>query len=121
MGEYFGYVSVDHFLVCGHGDRHPVVLVFDEVQAADAVHLDRRDRLAAPLCQREPFPAGSHPVGGGTEPVVKSRRVERADDRAQPDGLQAELPAVTAAGQGTTVTGHLLARTSRTASDPTRR
>ena len=93
MGEYFGHVSVDHFLVRGHRDRHPVVPVFDEVQAADPVHLDRRDRLAAPLGQREPFPAGSHPVGSGPEPVVEfAPLIERADDRVQPDGLQAKLP-----------------------------
>jgi len=93
VGEYFSYVGVDHFLVRGHRDRHPVVPVFDEVQAADPVHLDRRDRLAAPLGQREPFPAGSHPAGGGPEPVVEvAPRVESADDRVQPDGLQAKPP-----------------------------
>jgi hypothetical protein len=48
-GEHFGDVGVDHLLVCRRGDRYPVVPVFDEVQAADPVDLDRRDRLAASL------------------------------------------------------------------------
>jgi hypothetical protein len=39
-------------MVCcpvAHRDRHPVVAVPDEMQVTDPVHVDRRDRLAAPL------------------------------------------------------------------------
>jgi hypothetical protein len=49
VDENFGGVGVDHLLVCRGGDRYPVVPVFDEVLAADPVHLDGRDRFAAPL------------------------------------------------------------------------
>jgi len=67
--------------------------IADEMQAAGAVHLDRRDRRAAPFCQRQLLPAGPHPVGGGPEvPVEVAPRVDRADDRVQPYRLQAHVP-----------------------------
>src|SRR6266581_5721704 len=67
--------------------------VVHEMQVAYAVHLDRRDRRTAPLCQRQLLPAFPHSVGGGPEvPVEVAPRVDRADDRVQPYGLQAQGP-----------------------------
>ncbi len=66
--------------------------VLHEVQAADAVHVDGRDRLAAPLGQGQPLPPLPDARGGGPEPAVEiPGRVDGADDRIQPDGLQAKL------------------------------
>src|ERR1700730_9219571 len=63
------------------------------MQVAYAVHLDRRDRRTAPLCQRQLFPAGPDPVGGRPEaPVEVAPRVDGADDRGEPYHLQAQVP-----------------------------
>src|ERR1700721_693305 len=63
------------------------------MQVADAVHLDRRDRRTAPLCQRQLFPAGPHPVGGRPEtPGEAAPRVEGAVYRSEPYRLQAQVP-----------------------------
>src|SRR5207247_4915769 len=64
-GEYLGHVSVDGLLAGRGGDGYPVMAVADEVQAAYAVDLDRRDRRTAPFRQRQLLPAFPHPVGGG--------------------------------------------------------
>ena len=67
--------------------------VADEMQAADPVDLDRRDRRTAPLRQRQLLPAFPHPVGGGPEvPVEIAEGIDSADDRVQPYRLQAQLP-----------------------------
>jgi len=67
--------------------------VADEVLAADAVYLDRRDRRAAPFRERQLLPAGLYPVGGGPEvPVEVAPRAGRADDRVQAYRLQAKVP-----------------------------
>ena len=67
--------------------------VLHEVQIADAVHVDGRDRFAAPLGQGEPLPPFSDPPGGGPEPAVEvTGGVDGADHRAQLDDLQAEPP-----------------------------
>src|ERR1035438_9375990 len=70
-GGYLGYVGVDGLLAGRGGDRYPVMAVVDEMLVAYAVHLDRRDRGAAPLCQRQLLPAGPHPVGRGPEVPVE--------------------------------------------------
>src|SRR5258708_37434594 len=57
-GAYLGHVGVDGLLAGRRGYRYPVVAVADEVQAADPVDLDRRNRRAAPLSQRQRLPAG---------------------------------------------------------------
>jgi hypothetical protein len=63
------------------------------VRAADAVDLDRRDRLAAPLGQGEALPPVPDPRRGGPEaPVEVAPRAGRADDGVQLDGLQPQLP-----------------------------
>ena len=72
-------------------DRHPVVAVLDEIQVPHPVHVDRRDRLAAPLRQREPLPALPHPARwwagtGGRSPACESTVPTM---RVQPDRLQA--------------------------------
>src|SRR5262249_61810633 len=70
-----------------------MVAVGYEVQPADAVHLDRRDRLAAPLGQGQPLPPEPHPGGGGPEaPVEVAPRAGGADDGIEPDRLQPQLP-----------------------------
>jgi hypothetical protein len=56
LGQYLGHVRIDHLLAGGYRDRDAVVAVLDEVQAADAVHLDRRDHRTVPLGQVEQFP-----------------------------------------------------------------
>src|ERR1022692_856207 len=67
--------------------------VADEMQAADPVYLDRRDRRTAPLRERQLLPAGPYPVGGGPEvPVEVAPRAGRADDRVQAYRLQARVP-----------------------------
>jgi hypothetical protein len=59
---------------------------------ADAVDVNRWDRRAAPLGQRQLLPAGLHPVGGRPEvPVEAVLRVDRADDRVHRYGLQAQV------------------------------
>ena len=72
--------------------------VADEMQAADAVDLDRRDRRAAPLGQGHLLPAFPHPAGGRPEvPVEVTPGVDRPGDRVQPYRLQAQLPLATPA------------------------
>src|SRR5262249_19582589 len=67
--------------------------VGDEMQAAHAVDLDRRNRRTAPLRQRQLLPAFPHPVGGGPEMSVEvASLLGRADDRVQRYRLQAQLP-----------------------------
>ena len=67
--------------------------VLHEMQVADAVHVDGRDRLATALSQGQPLPPLPDPPAGGPEPAVEVlARVEGAHDRVQPDGLQAEPP-----------------------------
>jgi hypothetical protein len=67
--------------------------VVHEVQAADAVDLDRRDRLAPPLRQGQAFPPGPHLVGGGPEVTVEGLpRIDRAHDRVQRNRLQPQVP-----------------------------
>src|SRR5215471_3880997 len=92
-GEHLGHVGVDFPLTGRGGYRYPVVAVVDEMQPAQAVDLDRRERLAAPLGQREPLPAGSHPAGGRPEAAVEvAARTGGAGDRVEPDRLQPQLP-----------------------------
>jgi multiple sugar transport system ATP-binding protein len=50
-GEDLRNVGLDRGGAGGHRDRDAVMAVLHEVQDADAVHVDRRDRLAAPLSQ----------------------------------------------------------------------
>src|SRR5215831_883610 len=54
LGDHLGHVRVDRLAPSGHGDGHAMVSVLDEVQAADAVHLDRRNRHG----RRDPADAG---------------------------------------------------------------
>src|SRR5260370_27748772 len=83
-GEYLGHVGVDRLLAGRGGYRYPVMPVADEMLAAHAVYLDRRDRRTAPLRQRQLLPAFPHPVGGGPEvPVEVVPLLGRADDRVQ--------------------------------------
>src|SRR6266571_7786157 len=90
--EHLGHVGVDAPLAGGGGYRYPVMAVADEVLAADAVHLDRGDRRAAPLRQRELLPAFPRPVGGGPEvPVEGGQRAGRADDTVHRYRLQADV------------------------------
>ena len=80
-------------------DRDTVVAVLDEVQLPDPVDVDRRHRLAAPARDRDPLPASAHTGGRGAEVAVKflfSAR-DRADDRVEPDLLDAEVVLTAAA------------------------
>jgi hypothetical protein len=92
-GEYLGHVGVDRLLAGRGGYRYPVMPVADEMLAAHAVHLDRRDRRTAPLRECQLLPAFPHPAGGGPEaPVEVVPLLGRADDRVQRYRLQAQLP-----------------------------
>jgi len=92
-GEYLGHVGVDGLLAGGGGGGYPVMAVADEVQAADAVDLDRRARRTAPLRQRQLRPAFPYPVGGGPDvPVEVAALLGRAGDRVQRYRLQAQVP-----------------------------
>ena len=62
-GEYLGDVGVDGVLAGRRGDGDAVMPVRHDVQVADPVDVDRRDRLAAPLGQREALPARSWAAG----------------------------------------------------------
>jgi hypothetical protein len=121
-GEYLGHVGVDDLLAGRGGYRHPVVAVADEVQAADAVDLDRRDRRAAPLRQRQLLPPGPDPVGGGPEAAVEFvPRVDRADDRVQRYRLQSQLPlAAPAERAGDLVERHEAVAVTALAAQPVR-
>ena len=71
---------------------YPVVTVADEMPVAHAVDLDWRDRLTAPLGQRQPLPAGPDPARGGLEAAVEvAPRAGGAVDRVEPDCLQPQL------------------------------
>jgi hypothetical protein len=66
--------------------------IADEMQAPDAVDLDRRDRRAEPLSERELHPAFTHPAGSGPEVTVGVvPGIDRPGDRVQPYRPQAEL------------------------------
>jgi len=62
LGQHLGHVRVDHLLAGGYRDRDAVMAVLYEVQAADAVHLDRRDHRAVPFGQIDQLPALPFPV-----------------------------------------------------------
>ena len=119
-GEHLSDVGVDRLLACGGRDGHPVVPIDHEVQPADPVHLDRRDGLPAPPGQGQSLPARPDPVGGGPEPGIEvTPCVDRADDRVQPDDLQAEPPLAAPAERGEYVVQcHQAARAARPAADP---
>ena len=74
-------------------DRHPVVAVLDEVQLADAVHVDRRHRLAAPARRGDALPASAQLRRHGPELAVElaDAPVDAADDRVERDRLHAEV------------------------------
>src|SRR5688500_3608147 len=62
------------------------------VGVADAVDVDRRERLAAPPGQRDALPPRAHALGGGPEPAVEvARAVDGADDAVERDRLDAEV------------------------------
>jgi hypothetical protein len=66
-----------------------MVTVADEMPLAQSVDLDRRDRLTAPLGERQPLPAGPDPARGGPEAAVEvAPHAGGADDRVEPDCLQ---------------------------------
>jgi hypothetical protein len=68
------------------------VAVLDEVQAADAVHLDRRDHRAALFSLIERLPPLPVAVRDGPESMVEvARLLDRPDYRIQPDGPQAQV------------------------------
>jgi hypothetical protein len=70
-----------------HG--HAVVAVAHEVEVADLVERDRRQRLAAPLGGGDALPARAQPRRGGPEAAVEVRgAVDRAHDRVQRHDLQ---------------------------------
>jgi len=92
-GEHLSHVGVDQALTGRSGDGDPVMAVSHEVQAADAIDLDRRDCLAAPLGEGQPLPPVPHPGGGRPEaPVEVAPGADCADDGIQPNNLQAQLP-----------------------------
>jgi hypothetical protein len=69
-----------------------MVAVADEVQVADPVDRDRRERLAAALGGGDPLPAAADAGRRGPEaPVEVARAVDGADDGVERDGLQPEL------------------------------
>ena len=77
--KHLSHVGVDHALAGRCGDGDSVVTVGHEVQMADAVYLDRRDRLAAPDGHGQPFPPGPHSGRGWPEaPVEVAPRASRA-------------------------------------------
>jgi hypothetical protein len=91
-GPHVRHVGVDVLAAerLRHGDA--MVPVADEVQVADAVDGDRRERLAAALGGGDPLPAAAYARGGGAEAAVEvARAVDRAHDRVERDGLEAEL------------------------------
>src|SRR5260221_722945 len=71
-GENLGDVGVDRRGAGRHRDRDPVMAVLHEVQVADAIHVDGRDRLAAPPGPGEPPPPPPYPSRGGPGPAGRS-------------------------------------------------
>ena len=91
-GPHLRDVRVDVLAPERLGDGHAVVAVAHEVQVADAVDRDRRERLAAALGRRDPLPATTYARGGRPEAAVEVvRAVDRADDRVELDRLEPEL------------------------------
>ena len=85
-------MGVDRVLPVCARDGDPVVPVSHEVGVADAVDLDRRERLAAPGRQRDALPARAHaPRGGAEEPVEVARAVDGADDGVEVDRLESDV------------------------------
>ena len=73
-------------------DRHAVVAVAHEVQVADLVERDRRQRLAATLGGGDPLPAAAEPRRGGPQAAVEvDRAVDAPDDLLQRHHLQPEV------------------------------
>ncbi len=73
------------------GDRDAVVAVADEVQLADAIDVDRRQRLAAAHRLGDALPAAAKPGGLGAELAIElALAIDRADDRVELDRLQPE-------------------------------
>jgi putative intracellular protease/amidase len=103
-GEHFGHVGVDQALTGRRSDGDPMVAVGHEMQTADAVNLDRRDRLAAPDGQGQPLPSWPYPGRGGPEaPVEVAPRASCANDGIQRNGLQPQLPLAAPAQRGDNV------------------
>ena len=76
----------------GAGDRHAVVAVADEVRLADAVDLDRGQRLAAARRRCDALPARAHPRGRRAKRAIEAGgAVDGADDRRDRDHLDAQV------------------------------
>jgi len=89
--EDLGHVCVDHVVTERAGDRDAMVPVAHEVQLPDAVDVDRRHRLAAPLGGRDALPARPQAARGRAEAAVElAPAIDRADDRVERDRLAAE-------------------------------
>src|SRR5947209_9927817 len=83
------------------GDRDAVVAVPDEVHLADAVHGDRRQRVAAAHGGGDALPARAHPRRGRPELAVEAAAaVDGADDRVERDRVQAEVALAHASQRG---------------------
>src|SRR4051812_38189564 len=87
------HAGLDRLVAHRPGDRDAVVAVLDEVQLADPVDVDRRQRLAPPAGGGDPLPAAAHAGRGGAEGAVEHARraVHGAHDRVERDLLHAEV------------------------------
>ena len=66
--------------------------VAHEVEVADLVERDRRERLAAPLGGGDPLPAAAQPRRGRAQAAVEvDGAVDGADDRVERHHLEAEI------------------------------
>ena len=96
---HLGDVGVDVLAPERLRDRHAVVAVADEVQVADPVDGDRRERLAAALRGGDPLPAAAHPRAwwGGSRGRSRAcgrrcRRPSRAGSSAARAAISPTIP-----------------------------
>ena len=86
---HVGHVGVDVLAPERLRDRHAMVAVADEVQVADPVDGDRRERLAAPLGGRDPLPPARAPAGSSGGSRGRSRACGRRCRRPSRAGSSA--------------------------------
>ena len=86
-----GHVGLDGVRAERAAHRDAVVAVAHEVEVAELVDVDRRERLPGAALQGHPLPPLAAPVRRGPEPAVEvAHLVDRADDRVHRDHLQAQ-------------------------------
>jgi hypothetical protein len=92
LRAHLSHVGLDRRVAHRERHGHAVVAVLDEVQAVDAVDVDRRHVLPAAPGGGDPEPPAAQLLGGGPERAVElAVAADRPDDGVQADRLDPQV------------------------------